>query len=88
MELGNAAEILVIVLAAFLALLLLLGIIVAIKFIQLLNQLKQISEKVDNIASKAGSLSGIFKYTAGPAAVIKFLSNAIDLVSKHRKKGD
>lgn len=88
MQLGDAAQILVIILSAFLALFLLLGIIVAIKLIQILNHLKTISEKAERLASSAESIGEFFKYTAGPAAFGKFLANVTETVLKHRKKGD
>jgi hypothetical protein len=88
MELGNAAQILVIILAAFLALFLLLAIIAVVKIIQVLNHLKAISEKAERLATSAESIGEFFKYTAGPAAIGKLLSNVTDAVLKHRKKGD
>lgn len=88
MDLGNAAQILVIVLASFLAVFLLLAIIAVVKIIQVLNHLKSISEKAERIASTAESVGEFFKYTAGPAALGKLLSNIADAVLKKRKKGN
>lgn len=88
MELGNAAQILVIILSVFLAIFLLASIIVLVKVIQVLNHLKAISEKAERLASTAESVGEFFKYTAGPAALGKFLSNVTEAVLKHRKKGD
>lgn len=84
---GNAEEILVIVLASALAIFLLLAIIATVKIIQILNHLKAISEKAERLASTAESVGEIFKYTAGPAAIGKFLANITETVLKHRKKG-
>jgi hypothetical protein len=84
---GNAEEILVVVLASALAVFLLLAIIATVKIIQILNHLKAISEKAERLASTAESVGEIFKYTAGPAAIGKFLANITETVLKHRKKG-
>ncbi len=85
---GNAAQILVIILAAFLALFLLLAIVATVKIIQVLNHLKAISEKAEKLANTAESVGEFFKYTAGPAAFGKLLSNITDAVLKNRKKGN
>lgn len=88
MELGNAAQILVVILAGFLALFLLLSIVIAIKIIQVLNHLKSISQKAERLADTAESVGEFFKYTAGPAAIGKLFANVVDTVLKSRKKGD
>lgn len=88
MEIGTAAQTLVIILSAFLALFLLLSVIAIVKIIQVLNHLKAISEKAEKLASSAESIGEFFKYTAGPAAIGKLLANLTDAVLKHRKKGD
>lgn len=84
---GNAEEILVVVLASALALFLLLAIVATVKIIQILNHLKTISEKAERLASTAESVGEFFKYTAGPAAFAKFVANVTETVLKHRKKG-
>lgn len=84
---GNAEEILVVILASAFALFLLLAIIATVKLIQILNHLKSISEKAERLATTAESVGDFFKYTAGPAAFGKFLANITETVLKHRKKG-
>lgn len=88
MDLNNAAQILVIILAGVLAIFLVLAIVVVIKFIEVLNHLKKITEKAERLADKAESVGEFFKYTAGPAAIGKLFSNVADVVMKNRKKGD
>ncbi len=82
----NAAETLVIILSITLAVFLVLAIVAAIKLIQILNHLKHISEKAEKIADTAESVGEFFKYTAGPAALGKFLSNISEAVFNKRGK--
>lgn len=81
----NAQTILVVILASFLAVFLLLGIAALIKLIQLLDHLKNISEKAEKLANTAENIGDFFKYTAGPAAIVKLLSNISNVVFKHNK---
>lgn len=83
---GNAENTLVVILASALAIFLLLAIIAAAKIIQILNHLKSISEKAEKIANTAESVGEFFKYSAGPAALLKFMSNVTEAVSKHRRR--
>jgi hypothetical protein len=85
----GAEQTLVIILASALALFLLLGIIALIKLIQILNHLKQITEKAESIAEKAENISEFFRYSAGPAVIGKFLANIAEVVFKrdsHKSK--
>ncbi len=83
---GNAEQVLVVILSSALAIFLLLAIFATIKTIQILNHLKTISEKAEKIANTAESVGEFFKYTAGPVAIGKFFSNISDAVYKHNKK--
>lgn len=83
---GNAEETLVIILSTALGVFLLLAIVATVKFIQILNHLKSISEKAEKLANTAESVGEFFKYTAGPAALGKLLSNISEVVFKQRKK--
>jgi hypothetical protein len=83
---GNAEETLVVILAAALAVFLVLAIVAVIKLIQILNHLKRISEKAEGLVQTAESVGEFFKYTAGPAAIGKLLSNISEAVFKHSKK--
>ena len=84
----NAQTILVVVLATFLAIFLILGIVALIKLIQVLDHLKHISEKAERLADTAENIGELFKYTAGPAAIAKLLSNISSMVFKHNKSED
>ena len=83
---GNSEQILVIILASALAIFLLLAIIATVKVIQILNHLKIITEKAEKLANTAESVGEFFKYTAGPAALGKLLSNVSEIVFKHHNK--
>ena len=82
----NAQDILVIILASALAVLLVLAIVVAVKTIQILNHLRRITETAEKIATTAESVGELFRFTAGPVAIGKLLSNVVDTVMKHRNK--
>lgn len=83
----NAAEILVIVLASFLALFLLLAITVSIKLIQLVNHIRRIAEKAEYIADKAETAASFFSKAAGPALIGNLIANITEAVTKiHKKK--
>lgn len=82
----NAEQILVVMLSTALALFLVLGIVAVIKLIQILNHLKHISEKAEKLASTAETVGEFFKYTAGPAAVGKLITNISEAVFKHHKQ--
>lgn len=82
----NAAEILVVVLASFLALFLLLAIVVSIKLIQILNYFKRIAEKAEAIADKAETAASFFSKAAGPAVIGNLIANITEAVTKRNKK--
>lgn len=83
---GDAERILVVILSSALAVFLLLATIATVKIIQVLNHLKNISEKAEKLANTAETVSEFFKYTAGPAALGKLVSNISEAVFKHHKK--
>ncbi|HSX46933.1 MAG TPA: hypothetical protein VLF87_03025 [Patescibacteria group bacterium] len=85
---GNAEQILVIVLAATLALFLLLAVVATVKIIQILNRLKIIVEKAEKLANTAETVGEFFKYTAGPAALGKLVSNVTEAFRNHKHKKD
>lgn len=85
-NMGNSEQILVIILASTLAIFLVLAIIATIKLIQILNHLKTITEKAEKLANTAESVGEFFKYTAGPAAIGRLISNVSEAVFKHHNK--
>lgn len=79
-------QILLVILASFLALFLLLGIILLAKLIGLANKMQAVAEKAHDIADKVDDVSNMFKKTAGPMAVGKFFVNIAETVAKHKKE--
>ncbi len=82
----DTQTILVIILASALAVFLILGIVVTIKLIQILQQLKLIMDKAEKLADRAEHVTEFFKYTAGPVALGKLITNISETVFKHHKK--
>ncbi len=78
----GAEQTLVVILSGTLALFLVLGIVATIKLIQVLNHLKSITEKAEHIATTAENIGEMFRYTAGPAAIGRLLSNIAESVFK------
>ena len=83
---NDAQNILVIFLSSFLGLFLVLGCIVLAKTIQILNHLKNISEKAEKLADTAEHVGEFFKFSAGPAALAKLLSNIAENVFSKGKR--
>lgn len=85
----NTEEILVIILSITLAIFLVLAIIATRKLIEILNHLKSIAEKADNLATSAEQVGELFKNAAGPVAIGKLFSGIANTVFKDRKsKGE
>lgn len=82
----NAEEILVVVLASFLALFLFLAIVATIKIIQVMNHLNRIGERAEVIADKAETAANFISKAAGPAMIGNLLANIADAVSSKKSK--
>lgn len=83
----DSYDILVIVLSIALAILLAVSIIFVSVLIKLVNQLRVISKKAEEIVDDVESVSGFFKKAAGPVAVTSFVSNIVSKVAEIKKKG-
>jgi hypothetical protein len=81
----NAEQILVVILASFLAVFLVVGIIAVTKLIQLLDYLKRVSEKIEKLAESTASLGKYLKYTTGPAAALKIMTKIGRSFFNHKK---
>ena len=79
-------EALLIILSGALAVFLILGIIALRKTIEVLNHLNVIAAKAESIANKADNLADFFRYSAGPAALGKFITSISDVVFRHGNK--
>lgn len=75
MDMNNWFEALVIILSIMLALFLLLGIIILIKFLQMVRQIKRITDHAEEVVDKAENIADFFKHSSGPMAVIKIIGN-------------
>jgi hypothetical protein len=76
---SSAEQILVVTLASALAIFLILGIVAIYKFIQILNHIKNITQKAEHLAEQAEAVGSFFQKTAGPIALGKLISN----ISEH-----
>lgn len=84
----DAFEILVIILSITLAILLILCIVLVISGIKLVNKLRQISQKAEEVVNDVEAVSGFFRKTAGPVAVTSLLGNIVSKVADiTNKKG-
>lgn len=81
---GNAEEVLVVILSGALSIFLLLGIVVLVKVIQILNALSRITAKAEKITDKAESLAEIFRKSAGPLAIGRLLAHLAEVVFSHK----
>ncbi|MEX2014307.1 MAG: hypothetical protein WD885_00020 [Candidatus Saccharimonadales bacterium] len=75
-------ESLVILLSIMLGLFLLLAIILVVKIIQIVSQIKRIVDHAEQAVDKAEHIASFFEKTATPVAFIKLISNISDYVTK------
>lgn len=85
---NTTEQALLVILSTTLSLFLLVCIIATIKIIQILNDVKRIIKKAEDLADKAEAVGDFFKATAGPAALGKLVSNIIHSVQQKKGKGD
>lgn len=83
----DSYDILVIILSIALGILLVVSIVFVSVLIKLVNQLRVISHKAEEIVDDVESVSGFFKKAAGPVAVTSLISNIVSKVSEFKKKG-
>lgn len=79
-------RIILIILASFLAIFLILGIIVLYKLIQIFTSIKRITAKAESVADKVENVSGFFAKTAAPAALGKLLLNLLHSFNHKKSK--
>lgn len=85
----DAYQTLVVILSITLAIALVLLIIALVKVIQLVNNLKAIAQKAEEVADKVENISSFFQKTSATMAVGKLISNIFETV-RHKgskKKG-
>ncbi len=76
----------VVFLSVALAVFLILGIWLLVVLIKVSNHIKHITEKAEEIASKAENITTFFEKKAGAMAFGKLISNIADTVFKKEKK--
>lgn len=83
---NTSEQILVIILSSALAVFIATGIVATIKIVQILNDIKRIVRKAENLADKAEAVGEFFQANAGPAAIGHLLSNIFHFHKSKRKK--
>ena len=78
--------VLVIILSSFLALFLILAIVLAVKLIQIVKQVKHIVDQAEQVADRAEHISAFFERTATPVAILKLVSNISETLQKKVKR--
>lgn len=86
MDLNTTQQVLLIILSSFLALFLVTGIVLGVMVIKIMRHIKHITEKAEQIADKAESVTTFFQQTAGPAAMAKLVSNIMHTIREHKGK--
>lgn len=77
--------ILVIFLSVALAVLLVVSIVAVSLTIKLLQSIRRITDKAEHIVEDVEQVGETFKQAAGPLALVRVISNIIQVVSKHKK---
>lgn len=75
MDTNTWFEALVIILSVMLALFLLLGIVILVKFMQIVRQIKRVTDHAEQVIDKAEDIADFFKKSSGPMALLKIIGN-------------
>ncbi len=84
---NSSFDILVIILSVTLAIMLVLSIVCLIKFIEVLNRVKVILERAENVAQKAEEMGEFLKKSAGPMALAKIIGGFVKGFKRAKRKG-
>lgn len=79
-------ETLVIILSVMLALFLLLSIVLLARLIQIVKQIKRITDHAEHAVDKAEEIASFFEKTATPVALVKLLANISEKVARTADK--
>ncbi len=82
----DAFEILVVILSIALAILLIASIFLVVVLVKLVNQLRVVSQKAEEIVNDVETVSGFFRKTAGPVAITSLISNIVSKVTEMKGK--
>jgi hypothetical protein len=83
---NTTEQILLIVLASFLAIFLMVSIILLVGLVKLTKKMQLVADKAHEIVNNVENVSDMFKKTAGPLAFGKFFMNIAQTVAKHKKE--
>jgi predicted PurR-regulated permease PerM len=82
----TAAEVLLIIVSAVLAIFLLVLIFVGVWTVKLIKQAKRVLEHAENVADSVEAAASAFERTATPLSVLKIISNIIGQTSRTKRK--
>ena len=82
----TAALILLIIVSSALTLFLMVAITALIKLFQVMKTIKHIADQAEKIVDNAEEAAELFKKTAGPVALTRFIANMTHVVHKRSKK--
>jgi uncharacterized membrane protein YbjE (DUF340 family) len=89
---GNAQDILVIILSTFLAIFLLLNIVALIFIVKIVKTVQRITDKAEQLADKAEEIGDFVKHATGPIIIGRALSvissTFFGRKSKSKRKGE
>ena len=77
---------LVIILSVILIFFLLLGIALLVKLIQIANTAKKITDQAEAVADKAEYVANFFQRSAGPVALLKFMTSISETFYKKARR--
>lgn len=84
---NTAEQIIMIILSTTLFIFLLLSIFLLVKSVQLINQMKRVADKAEELADNVEHAAIMFQKAAGPLAIFKALANMADFVKTKKGKG-
>jgi len=73
----DALQILVVIISVTLGVFLVVSIVALIKIIQILNDIKRITAKAEQIADQAKTVGKFFQYSSGSTTIVRLISNII-----------
>lgn len=81
----NSYDVLVVILSITLAIFLILGIIALAKIIQIMNGVKRLVAKAEQVADNVETMTAVLERTAtGPGAVLKTVAGIINNAMRHK----
>ena len=82
----TAAEVLLIIVSAVLAIFLVVLIIVGVWAVKLIKQARRVMMHAENVADSVEAAASAFERSATPLSVVRLIGNIIGQTAKHRKK--